>query len=104
MPEELWTSWLSGSDRIEIRLRRDKRAVQAFSVQLLARISDEWHAIIRFDTAHGRPHMDLLWPSGRKETRDLKDLDKNRAFTYAISDIKSRWQEYRARYERALSR
>ena len=88
---------------MEIRLLRDGREVISFAVQYLAEIQGRWHAIVRFDTAHTKPHMDTLWPDGRKETLDLHDLDKNRAFTYAISDIKSHWEFYRVRYQRAMS-
>ena len=104
MPEEVWTSWLSGTDRMEVHLRTEKRSVLTFSVQFVAQIGDEWHPIVRYDTAHGRPHMDRLWPGGRKETTDLRGLDKSRAFTYAITDIKARWQLYRSRYEKDLRR
>ncbi len=100
--EERWTSWLSGVDRLEVRLSRERRRVLNFAVQYIAQISDEWHPIVRFDTAHQRPHMDVLSARGAKETTELNELDKARAFTYAISDIKARWQFYRERYERAL--
>ena len=72
MPEEVWTSWLSGTDRIEVRLRTEKRSVLTFSVQFVAQIDDEWHPIVRYDTAHGRPHMDRLWPGGRES--DIEKL------------------------------
>jgi len=100
--DERWTAWLGAVDRMEIRVTRDRRVVLSFSVQYLAEIGDEWHPIVRFDTAHQRPHMDILWPRKATETIDLKELDKGRAFTYAIIDIKTRWQFYRERYERAL--
>ncbi len=88
--EERWTAWLSGTDRMEVRLSRQRRQVLNFAVQYVAEIGGAYHPIVRFDTAHGEPHMDVLWPGGVKETTELKELDMARAFTYAISDIKAR--------------
>lgn len=46
--------------------------------------------------------MDSLWPDGTKQVVSLANLDKNRAFTYAIDDIKAWWMFYRARYEERM--
>ena len=48
--------------------------------------------------------MDVLSPTGRKETRELRGLDKRDALTYALTDIDSRWEFYRDRYQRAMKR
>lgn len=97
-----WTKWLTSADRVEVRFETVGRDVTHFSVQYLAEFESTWHPVVRFDTAHGAPHMDVMWPTGNRETRDLKGLDNRDALTYALGDIDSRWEFYRERYEREL--
>ena len=76
------------------------RSIVRFSVQYLARIGDEWRPIVRYDTAHGRAHMDISHPNQTQETRDMRASNYREALTLAIRDIKERWEFYRERYER----
>ncbi|MGA9347240.1 MAG: hypothetical protein WBW48_00355 [Anaerolineae bacterium] len=88
----------SKSARAE-QLRTGKEVVQ-FAVQYLANIQGEWQPIVRFDTAHGRPHMDISHPDGSRERQELPFDNYNTALSYAIHHVKTRWQFYRERYER----
>lgn len=74
--------------------------VVKFSVQYLAKIDEEWHPIVRFDTAHGRAHKDISLPGEEQITEVLSTQDYRRALTECIADIRRNWQEYRARFER----
>ncbi len=76
------------------------RSVQRFSVQYLARIDNQWRPIVRYDTAHGRAHVDISHPDQTQETRELKASDYREALVLTIRDIKTRWEFYRERYER----
>ena len=91
---------LSFTDRIEVVFDRIGKEIVQFAVQYLANIQGEWQPIVRFDTAHGRPHMDISHPDGSQETRELAFDSYNTALSYAIHHAKSRWQFYRERYER----
>ena len=103
MPRDYsWTKWLTDRDRVEVRVQTEGKEVLNFAVQYLATIDATWHPVVRFDTAHGGPHIDILSPAGRKETRDLKGMDNRDALTYALSDIDRRWEFYRQRYRREL--
>jgi len=67
---------------------------------ILANIEEEWQPIVCFDTAHGRPHIDISHPDGSQERQELPFDNYNTALSYAIHHVKTRWQFYRERYER----
>ena len=97
-----YTIVLSSEDEIRISLVREGKQVTEFAVQYVARIQGQWQAIVRFDTAHGRPHMDIGHPDGTQEKRDFPFYSYNTALTYAIRDVQERWEFYRQRYERGF--
>jgi hypothetical protein len=99
---EEFTVILTMEDEVRVRFDKEGPKIVDFSVQYLARIRDQWRPIVRFDTAHGRPHMDISYPDGTQETRDLHFYNYNVALTYAIKNIQDRWKFYRERYEREL--
>jgi hypothetical protein len=45
----------------------DGREIIEFRIQLEILVSGEWYAVIRYDTAHGKPHRDILRPSDPTE-------------------------------------
>ena len=91
---------LSFTDYTRVVFDRIGKEVVQFAVQYLANIEGEWQPIVRFDTAHGRPHMDISHPDGSQEKRELPFDNYNTALSYAINHVKTRWQFYRERYER----
>ena len=91
---------LSFTDYIRIVFDRIGKEVVQFAVQYLASIEGEWQPLVRFDTAHGRPHMDISHPDGSQETRELPFDNYNTALSYAINHVKTRWQFYREQHER----
>ena len=97
-----FTFILSPDDEVRVRFEREDKQIVEFAVQYLARIKGEWRPIVRFDTAHGRPHMDISHPDGTQETRALNFYSYGTALTYAIRDVQQRWEFYRERYEREL--
>ena len=99
---EEFTVILTMEDQVRVRFDKEGPKIIDFSVQYLARIRDQWQPIVRFDTAHGRPHMDISHPDGTQETRDLHFYNYNVALTYAIKNIQERWEFYRERYEKEL--
>ena len=97
-----FTIVLSADDEVRVRFEREDKQVVEFAVQYLARIKGKWRPIVRFDTAHGRPHMDISHPDGTQETRTFDFYSYGTALTYAIRDVQQRWEFYRERYEREL--
>jgi hypothetical protein len=99
---------LTADDEIRIVIERAGKEVLEFAVQSLrlcsgqdlARIEGRWQAIVRFETAHGRPHMEISHPAGTEETGDLRFESYSMAPTYAIRNMQERWEFYRERFER----
>jgi len=73
-----------------------------FSAQYVAEFEGHSHNVVRFDSAHGEPHIDVLSPGGQKETRFLEGMDNRTALTYALREIDRRWEFYRQRSEEWL--
>lgn len=78
----------------------ERGRVLRFLVQLECLIENEWHPVVRYDTAHGFAHRDLMHPAGDTEKIEMAVGDYNEALTFAISDLSENWETYRGRYER----
>ncbi len=48
----------------------DGDEITAFRIQYEAFFNGRWHPILRYDTAHGQPHRDILHPDGT-QTKEL---------------------------------
>jgi len=90
---------LSDNDEARVSFDLEKGQVIEFVVQYLAMIGVKWQPIVRFDTAHGRPHVDISHPDGSQETRMFPFYDYSSALTYAINYIQEHWESWRERYE-----
>ena len=78
--------------------------VVEFRIQFEALISGEWYVIVRYDTAHGRPHRDIMDPDGT-ETKEWLDLYSNaEVLTIGQRDIMDNWPAYRKRFEKELQK
>jgi hypothetical protein len=71
-----------------------------FSVQYETRIDDEWRAVVRYDTAHGFVHKDILHPHKKAEKIILAISSLNEALTFADKDIKENWQKHKEQFIR----
>ena len=90
---------LSDQDEVRVSFDLETGQVVGFAVQYLALIGGKWKPVVRFDTAHGRPHMDISRPDGSQETRTFPYHDYGTALTHAIGYIQERWESWRDRYE-----
>lgn len=93
---------LDNENATRVRFDVDRGRVLRFLVQLECLIGDEWHPVVRYDTAHGFAHRDVLHPVGETEKTEMAVRDYNAALTFAISDLSENWEAYRGRYERWL--
>lgn len=89
-------------DRIRVTAIKNKGDILKFVVQYEAKIKNNWHPIVRYDTSHGFAHKDIIHPSGLKEKQPLYFPTFAAAFTFAIQDLKITWTWYRAAYEKEL--
>ena len=82
---------------------RLKNEIVKFVVQLEVLNQGRWVAVIRYDTAHGFAHCDILHPSGKVEKVRMPTLDYREALTYADEDLDQNWQTYCQRYLREVT-
>ncbi|MDO8141881.1 MAG: hypothetical protein Q6358_10320 [Candidatus Brocadiales bacterium] len=106
MPKELrFTVMLSPDqkDRLRVTAFKEKSKIIRFVTQYEAYIKGEWRNIVRYDTAHGFAHKDLIHPNGITYKQPLAFKDFNMALTFAIHDLKVSWKWYRIAYEKELT-
>ncbi len=84
-------------------LLKNGRVIQ-FIIQYEALIEGKWYPIVRYDTAHNRPHKDLLYPDGSQEKLEFWGYTREEVLTIGERDIKANWQQYRSRYAQELKR
>jgi len=76
--------------------------VISFVVQLECWIGVRWYPVVRYDTAHGFAHCDILRPGGIQDKYPLPIRDFNEALTYAQQDIRANFRRYCARFKEWL--
>lgn len=86
---------ISGDCRIRHRHIRFKTKITQFSVQLEVFSKDKWSPVVRYDTAHGIAHRDLIHYSGEVSKTPILCLNYNDALVFAESDLISNWENYR---------
>lgn len=85
-------------DYLRVEFTSDGANVLDFVVQLEVVVEGVLQPAVRFDTAHGFPHMDILNPRGRLIEKKPLSMPLKQALTFAIDDIKVNWEVYRARF------
>ena len=83
------------TDRLRVYAGKEKGQILQFVVQYEALISGDWKPIVRYDTAHGFAHKDIIKANGDIIKQPLFFETYNLAFTYATIDLKTNWKEYK---------
>jgi hypothetical protein len=83
--------------RYRVQFTTARGRVTNFVVQLEVQIGSEWEPVVRYDTAHGRPHRDLYRVDGTA-TKQWLEMNFNDALTYAINEIKDNWRRCAERW------
>jgi hypothetical protein len=104
MMKKYYVFMLSDIDRKRHEHITEKGKVAGFVVQYETLFEGKWVPIVRYDTAHGYAHKDLLNPDGSKEKIFLGVADLNEALTIADIDINENWERYKERYLRRIKR
>lgn len=91
MKEKAFIRWLGSVDRSRQLLRIDEGRIVGFVVQYETFVAGEWKPVVRYDTAHGFAHKDLLAPTGEVEKKISVSFGYNDALTNAELDIKMNW-------------
>lgn len=75
-----------------------------FVIQYEALFSEKWQAIVRYDTAHGFAHKDIIKPYGEIIKHPLFFETYNLAFTFATLDLKANWKQYKDNFEKEIKK
>ena len=57
-----------------------------------------WKPVVRYDTAHGFAHRDLIAPNGTIDKTPLFLHAFNEALDFSEADLRSNWKNYIAQY------
>lgn len=95
---------LSDKDRKRHEHIVNKGEVSGFVVQYEILVENKWTPVVRYDTAHGYAHKDLINPDGTKEKILMGMVDFNEALIAADKDINENWERYKERYFRRIKR
>lgn len=98
MREVAFLRWLTDTCRVRHLHVHVKGRVVHFAVQLECFMNGQWHAVRRYDTAHGFSHCDILHPDGSTEKVPLAFHEYNEALTFAETDLRAQWSSYVRRY------
>ena len=69
-----------------------------FRVQYETKVNNIWYPVVRYDTAHGFAHRDILDKKGSAKKTPLFNQDYNDALTFAENDLKTNWEYYKQRF------
>ncbi len=92
------------TDRLRVYAQKEKGEILEFVVQYEAMISGEWQPIVRYDTAHGFAHKDIMRPKREAIKQPLFFETYNLAFTFATLDLKANWMQYRDNFEKGFKK
>jgi hypothetical protein len=106
MGEKEYIVYLSPERQDRFRYYHDLESgrIVHFRIQYEALVRGEWQAIVRYDTAHGWPHRDLLHPNGTQEKQEFHGYSRGEVLTLGERDIKTNWKRYRVAYEQESNR
>jgi hypothetical protein len=104
MPETSYVISLTSDGRNRYRHYHllEKKELIEFTVQYEAYLQGRWHAVVRYDTAHGFAHCDVMHPDGTVTKTSFRQWDYAMVLTYGETDLKQNWAAYRKAYEDEL--
>lgn len=106
MPKKKYVFMLTDKDRKrhEHITEKSKVKVSGFVIQYEIFFEGKWMPVVRYDTAHGYVHKDLINPDGSKGKIFMGLTDLNEALTLADKDINENWERYKERYLRRIKK
>lgn len=90
---------LSNTERYRHFHIRVRGKIVFFRVQLEISWKDQWQPVVRYDTAHGLAHRDLMNRKGEVTKTPLFNQDFNDAPTFAENDLKTNWRYYKRYFQ-----
>ena len=75
--------------------------VVAFAMQLEVEVGDAWVPVVRYDTAHGVPHVHR-YETMTHASRQTLEMPAGEALTLAQEDLAQNWSQYRDEFVRRI--
>jgi len=75
--------------------------VVAFAMQLEVEVGDAWVPVVRYDTAHGVPHVHR-YETMTHASRQTLEMPAGEALTLAQEDLAQNWSLYRDEFVRRI--
>ena len=96
---------LDFENALRVMFEAERGQILRFVVQLECQFMENggWTPVVRYDTAHGYAHRDVMHPTRKEEMTKMHVQDYNEALTIAMDDIVEKRYEYRRRYEQWLN-
>ena len=105
MPTKYFVIKLSEKAEIQVFFQTADGFIVSFVVKLIVFGSSGYHEVIRFDSAHGCPHKDILNVDGSVRRKVwYKLLSNKQGLDLAIRDLKDNVEMYIERYEKWLKK
>jgi len=98
MKEKQYIRILSEDSRVRVKFGLAEGEVKCFSVQLEIQKGEIWNPVVRYDTAHGFPHKDVLQAKGKWVKIPFGFGSLGLIWNWALTDISQNWMLYRDRY------
>ncbi len=91
---------LKSGDVLRVRLDIHRGQVRAFTLQLETYVDGRWWPVVRYDSAHGQPHRDILDWDGRVIDKFWLSptMTNKEAVRYAQQDLSDNAAAYRAAF------
>jgi hypothetical protein len=83
------------TDRYRHMHIKKRGRVVFFRVQYETRVEDLWYPVVRYDTAHGFAHRDVMNRKRIVSKTPLFNQNYNDALTFAENDLKCNWEYYK---------
>jgi hypothetical protein len=104
MPTREFRVTLSSDSHVSIEFLTFKGEVVCFVVRLMTQSENGNVCVARYDTAHGRPHLDKVNKHGRLLQKEwLLGMSFSEALCYAISDFRTNYETYISEFKKASS-
>ena len=105
MPKKYYKIELLGGAAVHVYFETASGIIINFVVKLVFEINNRYYEIIRFDSAHGCPHKDVLNVEGKVIRKIWYDfLDYKQALDVAIKDLKDNHELYIERFKKWLKK
>lgn len=82
----------------------DQGHIVRFIVQYETFIINRWYPVVRYDSAHGQPHRDLLHPDGTQTKEMCSGYSNAEILTIGQRDIMENWPSYRAKFRQEMKK